>query len=119
MSQQATTEFGKLRSIFWPIHGHELKKVIPMFLMFFCISFNYTILRDTKDTLVVGSSGAETIAFLKFWGEFIHSRRWRMEKLYLEAVAQVVHLGLQEHFQGLAVCYTAERLQHRHSKVQG
>ena len=68
MSQQATTEFGKLRSIFWPIHGHELKKVIPMFLMFFCISFNYTILRDTKDTLVVGSSGAETIAFLKFWG---------------------------------------------------
>ena len=36
--------------------------------MFFCISFNYTILRDTKDTLIVGSSGAETIAFLKFWG---------------------------------------------------
>lgn len=39
-----------------------------MFLMFLFISFNYTILRDTKDTLVVTSTGAETIPFLKFWG---------------------------------------------------
>ena len=39
-----------------------------MFIMFLCISFNYTILRDTKDTLVVTSSGAETIPFLKVWG---------------------------------------------------
>lgn len=39
-----------------------------MFFMFLCISFNYTILRDTKDTLIVTSSGAETIPFLKTWG---------------------------------------------------
>ena len=39
-----------------------------MFFLFFFISFNYTILRDTKDTLVVGASGAEMIIFLKFWG---------------------------------------------------
>ena len=39
-----------------------------MFLMFFCISFVYTILRDTKDTLIVTGSGAETIPFLKVWG---------------------------------------------------
>lgn len=40
-----------------------------MFLMFFCISFNYTILRDTKDTLVVTApgSGAEAIPFIKVW----------------------------------------------------
>lgn len=39
-----------------------------MFFMFFFISFNYTILRDTKDTLVVTSSGAEAIFFLKVYG---------------------------------------------------
>lgn len=61
-------EFGTLRSFFWPIHSYELKKLLPMLLMFLCISFNYTILRDTKDTLVVTSSGAETIPFLKVWG---------------------------------------------------
>lgn len=61
-------EFGKLRSFFWPVHSYELKKLLPMFVMFLCISFNYTILRDTKDTLIVTSSGAETIPFLKVWG---------------------------------------------------
>lgn len=64
-----TKEFGKWRSFFWPIHAFELKKVLPMFLMFFCISFNYTILRDTKDVLIVTApgSGAEAIPFIKVW----------------------------------------------------
>ena len=46
-----------------------LKKVLPLGLMFFCILFNYTILRDTKDVLVVTApgSGAEIIPFLKTW----------------------------------------------------
>jgi len=46
-----------------------LKKVVPLGLMFFCILFNYTILRDTKDVLVVTApgSGAEIIPFLKTW----------------------------------------------------
>lgn len=39
-----------------------------MFLMFFFISFNYTILRDTKDVLVVKNMGAEAIPFLKLFG---------------------------------------------------
>lgn len=68
MSQETKTEFGKWRSFFWPVHTYELKKLLPMFIMFLCISFNYTILRDTKDTLVVTTSGAQTIPFLKFWG---------------------------------------------------
>ena len=44
-----------------------LKKVVPLGVMFFCILFNYTILRDTKDVLVVTApgSGAEIIPFLK------------------------------------------------------
>lgn len=47
----------------------SLAKVLPLGLMFFCILFNYTILRDTKDVLVVTApgSGAETIPFLKTW----------------------------------------------------
>ncbi len=61
-------EFGPMRSFFWPVHNYELKKLLPMLIMFLCISFNYTILRDTKDTLIVTSSGAEAIPFLKFWG---------------------------------------------------
>eukprot|EP00638_Chattonella_subsalsa_P018599 CAMPEP_0117886772 /NCGR_PEP_ID=MMETSP0950-20121206/20617_1 /TAXON_ID=44440 /ORGANISM="Chattonella subsalsa, Strain CCMP2191" /LENGTH=501 /DNA_ID=CAMNT_0005744279 /DNA_START=117 /DNA_END=1623 /DNA_ORIENTATION=+ len=45
----------------------EKKKILPLGLMFFLILFNYTILRDTKDVLVVTApaSGAEIIPFLK------------------------------------------------------
>lgn len=72
MSTQANAkpQFGKWRSFFWPIHNWELKKFIPMAMLFFFINFNYTILRDTKDTLIVNApgSGAEAIPFLKVWG---------------------------------------------------
>lgn len=68
MSQEAKQEFGKWRSFFWPVHAFELKKLLPMFFMFFFISFNYTILRDTKDTLIVTAAGAEAIPFLKSFG---------------------------------------------------
>lgn len=68
MSADAKPEFSKWRAFFWPVHGFELKKIIPMFLMFFFISFNYTILRDTKDTLIVTAAGAEAIPFIKVWG---------------------------------------------------
>jgi len=45
----------------------ERKKIVPLGLMFFFILFSYTILRDTKDVLVVTApkSGAEIIPFLK------------------------------------------------------
>ncbi len=68
-SDTKTGEFGKIRSALWPIHSYELKKMIPMLMMFFLISFNYTILRDTKDTLIMTApgSGAEAIPFLKLW----------------------------------------------------
>lgn len=67
---QTTAEFGKWRSRLWPVHNFELKKLLPMFFLFFFISFNYTVLRDTKDTLIVtaSGSGAEAIPFLKVWG---------------------------------------------------
>lgn len=45
----------------------EAKKIVPLGGMFFFILFCYTILRDTKDVLVVTApkSGAEIIPFLK------------------------------------------------------
>jgi AAA family ATP:ADP antiporter len=65
----ATQEFGKWRAKLWPIHTFELKKLLPMAFLFFFILFNYTILRDTKDSLIVNSNaGAEAITFLKVWG---------------------------------------------------
>jgi AAA family ATP:ADP antiporter len=63
-------EFKGLRSILWPVYGYELKKFLPMAIMMCCILFNYTVLRNLKDTLVVNApaSGAEAIPFLKLWG---------------------------------------------------
>lgn len=65
-----SSDFSGLRGIFWPIYLHELKKFLPMGLMMMCILFNYTILRDTKDTLVVNApaGGAESLSFLKLYG---------------------------------------------------
>ncbi|NGX62944.1 MAG: ADP,ATP carrier protein 1 [Candidatus Anoxychlamydiales bacterium] len=65
----STFKFGKIRSFLWPIHSSELKKFIPMILVFFLIAFNYNVLRAVKDTLIVTapSSGAEAIPFIKLW----------------------------------------------------
>ncbi len=62
-------EFSKIRSFLWPIYRHEVKKIVPMMLMLFFICFNYTILRNVKDAVVVTakSSGAEVIPFIKVW----------------------------------------------------
>lgn len=67
---QVNTGFGKFRSFFWPIHNHELKKLLPMFLMFFFISIVYSTLRNLKDTLIITApgSGAEALPFLKTGG---------------------------------------------------
>ena len=59
--------FSKVRSFLWPIHTRELRKFVPMFGIFFLICFNYSILRATKDSLVVTASGAEALPFLKVW----------------------------------------------------
>lgn len=65
--------FSKFRNFFWPIHGYEHKKLVPMFLLFLLISFIYNLLRCMKVALVVGgdagsSAGASVIPFLKVWG---------------------------------------------------
>ncbi len=83
MSQDSAT-FSPLRAYLWPIRSSELKKFLPLFLLAFFIGFNYNILRNMKDALLITAegSGAEVIPFIKVWGivpgafllTFIYSR---------------------------------------------
>lgn len=59
--------FGKIRNFLWPIYSFELKKLVPMFVLFFLISFVYNLLRCLKISLIVKAegSGSEVIPFLK------------------------------------------------------
>lgn len=69
MTQDSLT-FSPIRAYLWPIRASELRKFLPLFLMAFFIGFNYNILRNMKDALLVtaASSGAEVIPFIKVWG---------------------------------------------------
>jgi ATP:ADP antiporter, AAA family len=69
MPKETQSEFGRLRGFLWPVHGYEMRKLLPMFIMFFFISFNYNALRNLKDAIVVTQefSGAEIIPFIKVW----------------------------------------------------
>lgn len=74
MSYQSKSDlsenFTGFRKIFWPVHNYELRKVVSLSLMLFLIIFNYTILRNSKDGLIITApgSGAELISFLKLYG---------------------------------------------------
>jgi len=59
----------RLKSILCPIQRDELGKFVPLLLMFLCVSFNYSILKNVKDALIITApgSGAEAIPFLKVW----------------------------------------------------
>lgn len=81
---QNKRNFSPLRAYLWPIHAFELKKFFPLLIMAFFIGFNYNILRNMKDALLVTAegSGAEVLPFIKVWGilpgailmTFIYSR---------------------------------------------
>ncbi len=76
--------FSPLRAYFWPIHGFELRKFLPLLAMAFFIGFNYNILRNMKEAFLVTAEdgGAAVIPFIKVWGivpgafllTFIYSR---------------------------------------------
>jgi len=68
MNTKKNCQFSLLRSFLWPIHAFELKKIVPMIVLFFLISFNYVVLRDVKDALIFNELGTELIPHLKFWG---------------------------------------------------
>jgi AAA family ATP:ADP antiporter len=68
-TETKTPEFTGWRAIFWPIHGFEMKKFLPMALMMAMVLFNYTLLRNLKDAFVMNAPGsdAEVLSFLKLW----------------------------------------------------
>ncbi len=66
-SLDSDAEFSLMRSFFWPIHAHDLKKFMPMLLMMILICFNYSILRSLKDSILITSAGAEVLPFIKMW----------------------------------------------------
>lgn len=89
MQTSQMEKFGKIRNFLWPIHRHEHRKLVPMFMLFLLITFVYNLLRAMKLTLVVTAgtkvispemasaagealanlgSGAEVVPFLKVWG---------------------------------------------------
>lgn len=59
--------FSKLRTIFWPIHRHELKKFIPMSAFMFCVLFSQNVLRILKDSIVIAEISAEVTSFAKVY----------------------------------------------------
>jgi AAA family ATP:ADP antiporter len=63
----SNTFVSKARQFLWPINGAEHKKFLPMMFMIALIIFNYTVVRNIKDALIVTDAGSETITFLKFW----------------------------------------------------
>lgn len=62
--------FGPIRSVIWPVHRSEVKKVLSMLLLLLLLCISYSILRNLKDAVVLtaSDSGAEVIPFLKVWG---------------------------------------------------
>lgn len=65
MQAESAAEFKGWRSFLWPVHRSEMKKFLPMFIIYFLVSFNYNVLRVYKDTMVVSESGAEVLPFIK------------------------------------------------------
>lgn len=62
--------FGFWRSVAWPIHRNESKKVLSMLLLMAFLCICYSMLRNLKDTVILTAeaSGAEVIPFIKVWG---------------------------------------------------
>lgn len=69
MDTSSDSSFGPWRKYLWPVHRHELAKILPMMGMLFLCCFTYGILKNLKDAVVVTAkaSGAEVIPFLKLW----------------------------------------------------
>ncbi|MCB1107622.1 MAG: NTP/NDP exchange transporter [Chlamydiia bacterium] len=69
MSSQSNGEFSRWRLYLWPIHKWEIKKFVPLLILYALICFNYSLLKAAKDALVItaSSSGAAVVPFIKIW----------------------------------------------------
>lgn len=68
MKDTSRAPFGKIRQLFFPIYQDELRKFIPLSILFFCISFNYSSLRALKDILILKDIDASFIYNIKIFG---------------------------------------------------
>ncbi len=70
MTQKDNHQFSIFRSLFWPVHRSEVKKVVSMLILLFLLCVCYSVLRNLKDTIILTAknSGAEVIPFIKVWG---------------------------------------------------
>lgn len=64
---EKTQEFGRLRSMLFPIYKSELRKFIPLTTIFFMISTIYSILRSLKDMFIMRQTAPEVIYYLKLF----------------------------------------------------
>ncbi|MCY3974390.1 MAG: Npt1/Npt2 family nucleotide transporter [Simkaniaceae bacterium] len=69
MALDTNLRVGRWRSALWPIRSHEMRKFFPLFILYFLVCCNYSILKMAKDALVITApcSGAEVIPFIKIW----------------------------------------------------
>ncbi|WP_419241145.1 Npt1/Npt2 family nucleotide transporter [Cardinium endosymbiont of Nabis limbatus] len=58
-------EFGNVRGVVFPIHKNELRKFLPMALIFILISFCYALTRSLKDMNILKEMNATAIYWLK------------------------------------------------------
>jgi ATP:ADP antiporter, AAA family len=102
-------EFSSLRAIFFPIHRHELKKFLPLSFMLAFILFNFWILHNVKDSLVVAAhgSGSEVINFLKVWGVLPIAFGFFLFYTYLANVfrVRVIFYGILTFFGVFFLCF--------------
>jgi len=72
MPSTDSAEFGPWRSFFWPISRWEVKKFVPLLILYALVCLIYNLLKTAKDALVVtaSESGAVAIPFIKIWGIF-------------------------------------------------
>lgn len=62
----------KIRLRLFPVHPSEYSKFFTMNFMHIFVIFNFWLVHNMKDTLIVASahSGAESISFIKMWAVF-------------------------------------------------
>lgn len=119
-------EFSPWRAYLWPVHRHELKKLIPMLLIFFFVTFDYNVLRTLKESVLVTAehSGAEVIPFAKVWGVFPGAvlitlfYTWLSDRLSREMVCYVMcSIFLTYFFVFTFVLYPVRDLLHPHASA--
>ncbi|CAL7961980.1 ADP,ATP carrier protein [Alphaproteobacteria bacterium] len=104
MSQTPSSMWNKL----FPVHVHEFPKFIYTSLMIMFTIYVYSILRVTKDTLLLSALGPELISTTKLWSVFPSAVIFMLvyTKLANVATRTTIYHGLLWFFIGFFVIFT-------------